>query len=100
MSIIRMIYVTVDRSQLRSAEQIWKEHCAPLMITQPGCLSEKLLICLDNPGEVISYSEWEDETSIERYRNSAAHEEIRKHTRTLVGGRPVVKKYDLGAGAK
>jgi heme-degrading monooxygenase HmoA len=100
MSIIRLIYVNVSPGQAESAEQIWRNHCAPLMIQQPGCLSEKLLRCTDNPGELISYSEWKDEKSIERYRNSDAHEEIKNHTRPLAGGRPVVKKYELGVGGK
>ena len=100
MSIIRLIFVNMSPEQAEPAEQTWKHHCAPLMIQQPGCLSEKLLRCTDNPGEFISYSEWEDEGSIERYRKSSAHEEIKKHTRPLSGSRPVVKIYDLGVGAK
>jgi quinol monooxygenase YgiN len=99
-SIIRLIFVNVNQNEAQSAQQIWKHHCAPLMIQQPGCLSEKLLVCTDNPGELISYSEWENEESIERYRDSQAHEEIKNHTRTLAGGRPTVKKYELGIGAK
>jgi heme-degrading monooxygenase HmoA len=100
MAIARMIYVTVKADQAAEAERTWKEHCAPLMIREPGCLSEKLLVCTDNPGELISYSEWEDEESIERYRRGQTHEEIKKHARHLAGGRPVVKRYALAGGAK
>ena len=100
MSIIRLIFVNVSPDQAQSAEQIWKNQCAPLMIQQPGCLSEKLLRSTDNPGELISYSEWEDENAIERYRKSEAHEKIKGHTRPLSGGRPVVKRYELGIGVK
>jgi Antibiotic biosynthesis monooxygenase len=57
MSIIRLIYVTVQPNQIKDAVSLWKNHCAPLMIKQPGCLSEKLLECVDAPGEFISYSE-------------------------------------------
>jgi heme-degrading monooxygenase HmoA len=46
---------------------------------------------------MISYSEWEDENSIERYRKSEAHAEIKNHTQSLLGGRPVVKRYELAA---
>jgi len=95
MSLIRLIFVTVGPDKTREAERIWKEHCAPLMIKQPGCLSEKLLRCIDVPGELISYSEWESEESIERYKQSSAHEEIKKHSRPLSGERPVIKKYQL-----
>jgi quinol monooxygenase YgiN len=70
MSIVRLIYVTVKTDQVRDALSLWKEHCAPLMIKQPGCLSEKLLECVDAPGEFISYSEWDSQESIDRYRIS------------------------------
>ena|GEM_PF-404317 len=92
--IARLIYVSVAPEQAAEAERVWKEECAQLMIKQPGCLSEELLKCLDAPGEYISYSEWESDEAIERYRASAAHEEIRRHTRGLRGGSaPVVKRY-------
>ena len=100
MSIIRLIFVNVPHDQAKPAERIWNNHCAPLMIRQPGCLSEKLLRCTENPGELISYSEWQDEESIERYRTSAAHEEIKNYSRSLVGSRPVVKRYEIVAGIK
>jgi len=96
MSIARLIYVTIDAEQAKEAERIWKEECAPLMIQQPGCLSEELLKCLDAPGEYVSYAEWKDQASIDRYRASAAHQEIKKHTRGLQGGAPpVVKRYEV-----
>lgn len=95
MSIIRLIYVNLSPESAVDAERIWNRECAPLMIKQQGCLSEKLLKCVDNPGEYISYSEWEDQASIDRYRESDAHEEIKKHTRGLQGDRPLIKRYEL-----
>ena len=96
MPIARLIYVSVGPDQMAEAERIWKQECAPLMIQQPGCLSEELLKCLDAAGEYISYSEWADEASIDNYLASPAHEEIRRHTRGLQGGsRPVVKRYEV-----
>lgn len=85
----------VRPEQTAEAERIWKEDCAPLMIQQPGCLSEELLKCLDEPGEYISYSEWQDDESIDRYRESPAHEEIVRHTRGLTGARAVTKRYEV-----
>ena len=96
MPIARLIYVTVPPDQMAEAERVWKQKCAPLMIQQPGCLSEELLKCLDAPGEYISYSEWESQEAIDRYLASPAHEEIRRHTRGLQGGsRPIVKRYEV-----
>jgi len=93
MSIVRLIYVTVKGDQVKEAVNLWKEHCAPLMIKQPGCLSEKLLECVDAPNEFISYSEWDSQESIDKYRNSEAHAEIQRHSRGLQGGQATVKRY-------
>ena len=61
MPIVRLIYVTVKEDQVKQAIELWKNHCAPLMIQQSGCLSEKLLECVDEPGEFIYYSEWDSQ---------------------------------------
>ena len=95
MSIVRLIYVSVKQDQVKEAVNLWKNHCAPLMIKQPGCLSEKLLECVDAPGEFISYSEWDNDASIDKYRTSEAHAEIQKHARALQGGQASVKRYEV-----
>ena len=92
MSIIRLIHIKIDPSE--TEERIWKTKCASLMISQKGCISEKLLRARDR-GEFISYSEWETEADIERYKNSAAHKEIVSHTRAVKGASALVKLYDL-----
>jgi heme-degrading monooxygenase HmoA len=95
MSVVRLIHVKVAPQALTEAERIWKEDCAPLMIKQPGCLSEKLLKCLDVNGEYISYSEWEDDAAIEAYRKSKDHETIQQHSRKLQDAQAVVKRYEV-----
>ena len=84
MSIIRLIHIKIDPSETETAERIWKTACATLMISQKGCISEKLLRARER-GEFISYSEWETEADIERYTNSPAHKEIVSHTRGVKG---------------
>ncbi|NIO12074.1 MAG: hypothetical protein GTO40_30260 [Deltaproteobacteria bacterium] len=94
MAVVRLIHVTVKPNQTAEVESLWKNHCAPLMIKQPGCLSERLLRCEDAPGEYISYSEWSDQDSIDKYRKSPAHEEIIQRSRELqLAERPTVKRY-------
>jgi len=95
MNVVRLIVVKVNPAQAKEAENIWKQHCAPLMIKEPGCVSEKLLRCTDEPGELISYSEWQDQQSIEKYRTGKAHAEIKRHSDSLKGERPVVKRYEI-----
>jgi heme-degrading monooxygenase HmoA len=90
-----MIHTKVPANQASQAEHNWKEYCAPLMIRQPGCLSEKMLCCMNAPGEYISYSEWEDEESIRKYLASEDHQKIKRHNRSITGAEVVVKQYQL-----
>jgi heme-degrading monooxygenase HmoA len=94
MSIIRLIHIKIDPSETERAIQVWKTECAPLMIQQKGCVSEKLLRCRQ-AHEFISYSEWDSDADIERYRNSDAHKEIVGHARGLKGSKAEVKLYEL-----
>jgi heme-degrading monooxygenase HmoA len=94
MSIIRLIHIQIDPSEAEKAVRVWKTECAPLMIQQKGCVSEKLLRCKD-AHEFISYSEWESQTDIENYRSSEAHKDIVRHTRGLKGAKAEVKLYEL-----
>ena len=93
MSIIRLIHIKIDPSETKTAERIWKTECATLMISQKGCISEKLLRARER-GEFISYSEWETEADIERYTNSAAHKQIVNHTRSVKGASAMVKLHE------
>jgi heme-degrading monooxygenase HmoA len=93
MSIIRLIHIKIDPSEIEIAMQVWKKECAPLMIQQKGCISEKLLRCRE-AHELISYSEWDSEADIESYRDSDAHKEIVRHARALKGSKAEVKLYD------
>jgi quinol monooxygenase YgiN len=91
-----MIVVTVPKDKAAEAERIWKTECAPVMIQQPGCLSEQFLRSLDHPGEFISLQNWQDRKSIDAYRAGLGHQEILKHTRGLMGVSKVeVKNYEV-----
>ena len=94
MSIIRLIHITLDPSEAEKAVRVWKTECAPLMIQQKGCISEKLLRCRD-AHEFISYSEWDSEAAIATYTTSDAHKEIVRHAGALKGSTAVVKLYEL-----
>jgi heme-degrading monooxygenase HmoA len=95
MTVVRIIYASFPPDQVEKARQNWKEKCAPLMIRQPGCVSEELLRCTDNPGEFISYSEWDSLDSIRTYLASADHQEIKRQNENITGAQVVVKHYEL-----
>jgi heme-degrading monooxygenase HmoA len=78
-----MIFVKVASHQIEEAIEDWKKTCAPLMISQPGCLSEELLECNEHPDEFISLSRWEHMEAINTYRTSEAHERIKHGTRGI-----------------
>ena len=92
--IARMIFVKVPQEQVAEAIADWKKVCAPLMISQPGCLSEELLQCNEGPGEYISLSNWESMEAIQAYRTSEAHEKI-KHSTRGIKAEVVVKTYQV-----
>jgi heme-degrading monooxygenase HmoA len=94
MSLVRLIHITLDPSETDKAVRVWKTECAPLMIQQKACISEKLLRCRD-VHEFISYSELDSEADIVTYTNGDAHKEIVRHTRALKGSKAVVKLYEL-----
>jgi heme-degrading monooxygenase HmoA len=92
--IARMIFVKVAPNQIDQAIEEWKNVCAPLMISQPGCLSEELLECNENPSEFISLSNWESMEAIQSYRVSEAHEKVKHGTRGIEA-EVVVKTYKV-----
>jgi heme-degrading monooxygenase HmoA len=92
----RMIVVHVPAEKAAEAERLWKQGCAPLMIQQPGCISEEFLRNAKDPGEIISLQSWENQAAIDRYRKSPAHEEVLRHTRGLMGVSKVeVRTYEV-----
>ena len=95
MALIRLIHIKVKPNEAAQAERIWKEDCAPLMIRQKGCISEKLLKCSDSPGEFISYAEWQSQADIDRYRGSADHQKIRSDALQFSGAEAYSKVYTI-----
>jgi len=94
MSVIRLIFISIDPADTDKAIDLWKKECAPLMIQQKGCISEKLLRSRE-AHEFISYSEWESEADVEMYAHRDAHDKIVKHTRGLKNAKAEVKLYQL-----
>src|SRR5260370_39414598 len=93
--IARMIYVKVAPDQIQEAIEDWKQVCAPIMIAQPGCLSEELLACNEEPDEFISLSNWESMDAIQAYRTSEADDRV-KHSTPGIKCEVTVKTYKAG----
>jgi heme-degrading monooxygenase HmoA len=86
--------IKVHPSEAQNAEGIWKNEYTPVMISQKGCLSAKLLRPR-NLGEFISYSEWETEADLERFTSSTAHQRVVGRIRGLKAASAGIKLCDL-----
>ncbi|HSR55158.1 MAG TPA: antibiotic biosynthesis monooxygenase family protein [Alphaproteobacteria bacterium] len=95
MTVARVILINVPEEKRKEAERVWKTECAPLMVRQQGCLSEKFMKSIDRPELYISYSEWDSMDSINKYREGADHKIIQSETRGLQGARAVVWSYEI-----
>ncbi len=95
MTVARVIIINVPEANTQDVERVWKSECAPLMVRQQGCQSEKLMKSLERPGLYISYSEWDSAEDIDRYRESNDHETIQSETRALQDARAVVWCYEI-----
>ncbi len=82
---------------MAEAERTWKEVCGAKMSAIKGCLSEQFLRCKEARGEYISMATWDSLASIQAYRESQAHKEIRDATRGLTPDPVVVKTYEIVA---
>ncbi len=95
MTIARVILINLANGKSGDAERVWKEECAPLMIRQKGCRSEKFMRSLDRPELYISYSEWDSMEDVERYRSGTDHKTIQSEVHALEGARAVVWCYEI-----
>ncbi len=97
--IVRFIEVKASPDKAAEIERLWTTECGPLMRDIPGCVREELLRCVEEPGQYISVSEWENQRAIEVYLGSPQHKEIKTRTRGLTGMAATVKTYTVVAEA-
>src|SRR5210317_2097131 len=55
---------------------------------QPGCYSVELLVNVDDPAMIFTYSIWEDEASLHNYRNSTLFSSVWPKTKALFSHKP------------
>jgi heme-degrading monooxygenase HmoA len=94
-NITRFIVVKTSPDKAAEVERLWQKECGPLMRKVPGCVSEELLRCIEDPGEFISVAEWESRQAIDRYLASPEHQEIKRHTRGATGMAATVRTYEV-----
>lgn len=58
------------------------------IISFEGCLGVKLLRDVNNPAIYFTYSLWQDEESLHRYRKSALFDDTWKKTKALFSDKP------------
>ena len=62
--------------------------------SQPGCYSVELLIDLDDPKTLFTYSIWEDQASLDAYRNSPLFASVWPITKAMFSEKPKAWSLD------
>ena len=83
MTLVRLITVKIAAEKAAEAIGNWRKECGPLMMRQPGCVSEQLLRGVGEPGLFVSYSEWASQADIDAYLRSEDHQQIKRHNLKL-----------------
>ena len=63
--------------------------------SQPGCYSVELMVDIDDPCTMFTYSIWEDQKSLAQYRNSDVFKEVWPRTKALFATGPKAWSLDF-----
>ena len=91
MSLTRIVKLSILPSKQISFEQFFGEN-RNIILSFKGCKHVELL---KSPGDIyFTYSIWDDETSLNAYRNSTSFERIWSKTKTYFSGKPEAWSLD------
>jgi hypothetical protein len=96
MSIIRLIHIKIDPSEIEKATRIWKTECASLMIRQKGCVSEKLLRCRDAPEFVFGVGFGRRDRGLSQQRRPQGDRAAHARTERGEGGGQALRARAIG----
>ena len=91
MSLTRIVKLSISSSKQVSFEQFFGEN-REIILSFEGCKHVELL---KSSGDIyFTYSIWDDETSLNAYRNSTPFEKIWSKTKTFFSGKPEAWSLD------
>ncbi len=91
--LVRIVKMTFKKENIASFEQIFKEH-QQLIRAFEGCSFLELYQDRKDPAIFFTYSYWDDETYLERYRKSTLFKTVWAMTKKLFSERPQAWSVD------
>ncbi len=83
----RIVKLTFKEENIESFKKIFEENWNAIK-NQPGCFDVKLLQDKNNSCVFFTYSLWEDEASIENYKNTTLFKNVWSKTKALFNAAP------------
>ena len=93
--VLEHVLITIDPDRVAAYRKAFAK-ARPLVLTQPGCRSCRLLPCLDRPGSFLLLIEWTSrEAHTEGFRRSAEYEEWSQLLHPFYAQFPTVAYYNV-----
>ena len=96
-TLVRIVRLTFNEETISQFEELYAEH-SPAIALRKGCLGVELVTDIRNPYVRATISRWEDEESLNEYRNSELFGVVWPATSMLFDARPEVWSYLLPEG--
>jgi len=84
---IRIVKLQIAREFVKEFEKLFEKYKNDIR-NQSGCSKLELLKDKNNEGVFFTYSIWDEESSLEKYRNSELFEQVWETTKTFFSGKP------------
>lgn len=85
--IIRIVKLTFKQENILAFQKIFDKSCQQIK-AQEGCISLRLLQDKKHPEIFFTYSHWESEDDLNRYRNSSLFGSVWPETKKLFNAAP------------
>lgn len=92
--LLRIVKMSYADEHCQEFEELFSE-INGLIAAQPGCHSVKLLKAYDNPGVYFTISEWDDEDSLNAYRNTELFGAVWPKVKKWMKDKPVAYSNEI-----
>lgn len=100
---VRLVKLQIAASSVKDFEQLFDQYKNDIR-HQPGCSHLELLKDRDKEGVFFTYSVWDEESSLENYRNSELFGKVWGTAKTFFSGKPeawsVERIISVGSGSE
>jgi quinol monooxygenase YgiN len=92
--IIRIVRMTFLETEVKNFLQVFSENKASILAF-PGCHHVDLLQDVDHSNVYATYSHWEKEEDLEKYRSSELFKSVWGQTKVLFLDKPIAHSYRM-----